>query len=138
MNISFFGLGYVGCVGSVCFAKLGHKVVGIDVSQNKVNLINEGRPTIIEKDIAELCREVVDAGRLTATTDAEEAVRATDISFVTVGTPSSKEGHLNLEYIYNVARQIGEALRHKDTFHTVVIRSTVMPGTNRRATLTSL
>lgn len=132
MNISFFGLGYVGCVGSVCFAKLGHKVIGVDVSQNKVNLINGGRPTIIEKDIAELCREVVDAGRLKATTCAEEAVKATDISFVTVGTPSSKEGHLNLEYIYNVARQIGEALKHKDTFHTVVIRSTVIPGTNRR------
>lgn len=132
MNISIFGLGYVGCVGSACFASMGHKVVGVDVSPTKVNLINSGRPTIIEKDIEELCRRGHESGLLTATQSADEAVAATDISFIAVGTPSTGHGHLDLSYIFGVAEQIGRALADKDTFHTVCIRSTVMPGTNRK------
>lgn len=132
MNISIFGLGYVGCVGAACCAKLGHKVVGVDVSQNKVNLINAGRPTIIEKDIDALCMEAHERGLLSATTDGNQAVQETDISFIVVGTPSSPEGHLNLQYIYSCAEEIGEALRTKETFHIVAIRSTVLPGTNQR------
>lgn len=130
MDISIFGLGYVGCVGAACFAHMGHNVVGCDVSADKVALINAGRPTIIERDIDELCRQGHESGRMRATTDAKEAVAATDISFIAVGTPSTPHGHLNLDYIYAVARQIGEALRDKDTFHIVAIRSTVIPGTN--------
>lgn len=132
MNISIFGLGYVGCVGAACCAKLGHNVIGVDVSANKVRLINAGRPTIIEKDIEELCRLGHESGRLRATADASEAVLGSEISFIAVGTPSTKEGHLNLEYIYTVARQIGEALRAKDDFHIIAIRSTVLPGTNEK------
>ena len=132
MNISIFGLGYVGCVGAACLAHMGHKVTGVDVSATKVNLINSGRPTIIERDIEDLCRTAHEQKRLSATTDVEAAIAATDISFVAVGTPSTHEGHLNLEYIYQVARQIGEALAHKDTFHIIAIRSTVLPGTNAR------
>ena len=132
MNISIFGLGYVGCVGAACCAKLGHKVMGVDVSQNKVNLINAGRPTIIEKDIDTLCMEAHERGLLSATTDGNQAVQETDISFIVVGTPSSPEGHLNLQYIYSCAEEIGEALRTKETFHIVAIRSTVLPGTNQR------
>lgn len=132
MNISIFGLGYVGCVGAACCAKLGHKVTGVDVSENKVNLIKAGRPTIIEKDIEELCKEGHDKGLLTATTDAVEAVMNSEISFIVVGTPSSPEGHLNLNYIFGVAREIGEALKGKDSFHIVAIRSTVLPGTNEK------
>lgn len=132
MNISIFGLGYVGCVGAACFASMGHKVIGVDVSPVKVNLINSGRPTIIERDIEELCRRGHEAGLLSATSDAREAVHATDISFIAVGTPGSGHGHLDLSYIYGVAREIGEALRDKDGFHIVAIRSTVMPGTNRK------
>lgn len=144
MNISIFGLGYVGCVGAACLAKLGHHVIGVDVNENKVRLINEGKPTIIEEGIAELCAEAHTSGRLSATTDVREAVHATDVSFIVVGTPSSKEGHLNLNYIYTVARQIGEALRdkvggifnlgaqHSELKHIVAIRSTVLPGTNER------
>lgn len=82
MNISIFGLGYVGCVGAACFASMGHKVTGVDVSANKVDLINSGRPTIIERDIEELCRKGHEAGLLSATTDVEEAVCSTDISFI--------------------------------------------------------
>ncbi len=143
MNISIFGLGYVGCVGAACLAKLGHHVIGVDVNENKVRLINEGKPTIIEEGIAELCAEAHAAGRMSATTDVHEAVHQTDVSFIVVGTPSSKEGHLNLNYIYAVARQIGEALKDKggkelksegmkELRHIVAIRSTVLPGTNER------
>ena len=132
MNISIFGLGYVGCVGAACCAKLGHHVIGNDVSENKVNLINQGKPTIIEAEIDELVKEAHDKGLLEATMDYHYAVHNSEVSFIVVGTPSSKEGHLNLNYIYNVARQIGEALRDKNDFHIVAIRSTVLPGTNKK------
>lgn len=132
MKISIFGLGYVGCVGAACLAKLGHHVIGVDVNENKVRLMQEGKPTIIEEGIAELCQEAHNAERMTATTDVNEAVQNTDVSFIVVGTPSSKEGHLNLNYIYIVAKQIGEALKHKNAFHIVAIRSTVLPGTNEK------
>lgn len=144
MRISIFGLGYVGCVGAACLAKLGHRVVGVDVNENKVRLINEGKPTIIEEGIAELCAEAHEKGLMRATTDVKEAVLNTDVSFIVVGTPSSKEGHLNLNYIFAVARQIGEALASKSKIcnlqskiggtlrHIVAIRSTVLPGTNEK------
>lgn len=132
MRISIFGMGYVGCVGAACCAKLGHHVVGVDVSAHKVELINSGRPTIIEKDIEELVKAAHDEGKLEATTDVAYAVQNSEISFIAVGTPSSKEGHLNLNYIYKVAAQIGEALKDKAEFHIVAIRSTVLPGTNER------
>ena len=137
MNISIFGLGYVGCVGAACLAKLGHRVVGVDVNENKVRLINEGKPTIIEEGIAELCAEAHAKGLMSATMDVREAVHGTDVSFIVVGTPSSKEGHLNLNYIYKVAEQIGAALSDKPANkdglrHIVAIRSTVLPGTNER------
>lgn len=140
MNISIFGLGYVGCVGAACLAKLGHRVIGVDVNENKVRLINEGKPTIIEEGIAELCAEAHEKGLMSATTDVRAAVHATEVSFIVVGTPSSKEGHLNLSYIYAVAKQIGEALCDKELTsegvnelrHIVAIRSTVLPGTNEK------
>ena len=132
MRISIFGMGYVGCVGSACCAKLGHHVIGVDVSEHKVELINSGRPTIIEKDLEELVCKAHEEGALEATTDVDYAVKNSEISFIAVGTPSSKEGHLNLNYIYRVAEQIGAAIRDKDEFHIVAIRSTVLPGTNQR------
>ena len=115
MKISIFGLGYVGCVGAACLAKLGHQVIGVDVNENKVRLMNEGKPTIIEEGIAELCAEAHEKGLMRATTDVKDAVMNTDVSFIVVGTPSSPQGHLNLNYIYAVAKQIGEALRSKKT-----------------------
>ncbi len=130
MNISFFGLGYVGCVGAACCAKLGHHVIGNDISKNKVNLINQGRPTIIEAEIEQLVKEAHDKGLLEATIDYHYAVHNSEISFIVVGTPSTREGHLNLNYVYSVARQIGKAMRDKKDFHIVAIRSTVLPGTN--------
>ena len=144
MKISIFGLGYVGCVGAACLAKLGHQVIGVDVNENKVNLMNQGKPTIIEEGIAELCAEAHEKGLMRATMDVKEAVMNTEVSFIVVGTPSSKEGHLNLNYIYAVAKQIGEALRGKELrcegvnelmgglYHIIAIRSTVLPGTNEK------
>ena len=128
-SISVFGLGYVGCVSAACFANDGHRVVGVDVSQAKVDQINAGLSTIVEEGIADLVASVVKSGLLVATTSVTEAVHATDVSLVCVGTPSRANGSIDLKYIVRVAEQIGEAVRAKGRWHTVVIRSTVMPGT---------
>lgn len=132
MDISIFGLGYVGCVSLGCLAQNGHNVIGVDVNEQKVELINKGKPTIIEKDIDKIISDQHDAKRIRATTDFKDAVINSDLSIICVGTPSTPEGHLNLEYIFKVAKEIGEALRDKNSFHTVVIRSTVLPGTNEK------
>jgi GDP-mannose 6-dehydrogenase len=129
MNISIFGLGYVGCVSLGCLAQNGHKVIGVDVNQNKVDLINLGKPTIIETQIDRIIREQHINGNISASTDVNMAVLNTEISIIAVGTPSSEKGHLNLQYIFKVAENIGRALREKEEFHIVAIRSTVMPGT---------
>lgn len=129
MNISIFGLGYVGCVSLGCLAKNGHFVTGVDVSELKVDQINSGQATIIENGIQELIFEQRQAKRIDATTDPIDAMLKTQISIVAVGTPGSDRGHLNLQYIFNVAEDIGRGLAQKDGFHIVAIRSTVMPGT---------
>ena len=128
-SVSVFGLGYVGCVSSACFAREGHTVIGVDVNPTKVALVNSGRSTIVEEGIAELVANVVTSGRLRATTSVREAVHATEISLVCVGTPSASNGALDLSYVERVCFEIGEALRDKAGFHTIVIRSTVLPGT---------
>ena len=132
MNISIFGLGYVGCVSLGCLAKNGHHIIGVDVVDNKINLINKGKPTIIEKDIDIIIENQWREGRVSATKNYSEAVAKTDVSIICVGTPSTPEGHLNLNYIYQTAEQIGEALKQKNDFHVIVIRSTVLPGTNKK------
>ncbi|MDG1901173.1 MAG: nucleotide sugar dehydrogenase [Bacteroidales bacterium] len=132
MKISIFGLGYVGCVSLGCLAKNGYQVIGVDISSTKVNLINQGKPTIIERDIDTIISEQYKIGTISATDDFKYAIRNSDLSIICVGTPSTDEGHLNLDYIYNTAKQIGEALNDKSDFHTVAIRSTVLPGTNQK------
>ena len=132
MNISIFGLGYVGCVGMGCLASQGHKIIGVDVSDKKVELINQGVPTIVEKDIDKLIMDGHKKGMVSATKDFVKAVHSSDISFICVGTPYSDNGHLDLTYIMKTAEQIGEALKEKTGFHVVVIRSTVFPGTNEK------
>jgi GDP-mannose 6-dehydrogenase len=129
MKISVFGLGYVGAVSCACFAKDGHQIIGVDVSEHKVALINEGKSPIVEKDLDEYISEGVKSERIRATTDVKAAVLGSDVSIVCVGTPSQLNGNIDLSYIYKVCLQIGEALKDKKTFHTVAIRSTVVPGT---------
>jgi GDP-mannose 6-dehydrogenase len=129
MNISIFGLGYVGCVSLGCLAKNGHNVIGVDTNPDKVGQINSGKATIIEKDIDKIIAEQLSAGRIQATTDTNLAVKGSEISIVAVGTPSTNKGHLDLQHIFNVAENIGEVLKHKNTMHIIAIRSTIMPGT---------
>ena len=122
-------MGYVGCVSAGCLAKKGHKVIGVDTNQIKVDQINSGKPTIIEKDIGEIIFQHKNSGNLCATTNGKEAVLNSEISIIAVGTPSSEKGHLNLEFIFKVAENIARALKEKEAFHIIAIRSTVMPGT---------
>lgn len=130
MNIAVFGLGYVGCVGIGCLAQNGHHIVGVDTNSDKIDLINKGLPTIIEKDIDTILSEQWKLGRISATADYHQAVRETDAAFICVGTPSLPTGQLNLEFVYQTAGQIGEAIKDKKGFYIVAIRSTVFPGTN--------
>ncbi len=129
MDISIFGLGYVGCVSLGCLAQNGHNVIGVDVSKDKVEQINRGEATIIEKDIDVIIKQQHEAGRISATTEHREAILNSEVSIVAVGTPSSPQGHLNLDYIFLVASNIGKVLKDKSAFHVVAIRSTVLPGT---------
>lgn len=129
MKISVFGLGYVGTVSAGCFANDGHDVVGVDPVQTKVDLINNGDSPIIEAQIGEIIAAAVASGNLHATADPFEAIQATELSFVCVGTPSQTNGNLDLRYIRRICEQIGSALREKAAHHTIVIRSTILPGT---------
>ena len=129
MKISIFGLGYVGTVSAGCLARDGHDVIGVDPVRTKVELINAGQSPIIEADIAEIIAAAVKSGRLRATDDQDEAIRQTELSFVCVGTPSQPNGNLDLTFIRRVCELIGKALRNKSARHTVVNRSTILPGT---------
>src|SRR5437667_906979 len=129
LSISLFGLGYVGSVSAACFAHMGHKVTGVDISRTKVEMLDSGRSPIIEARMDELVSEANKGCRLHATTDSIAAVLASDVSFVCVGTPSLRSGKLDLSHVEHVSREIGTALKQKSSFHTVVLRSTVLPGT---------
>jgi len=132
MNISIFGLGYVGTVSIACLSDAGHKVVGVDVNTVKVNLINEGKSTIVEKDLDNYIRNGFEKGLISATNNSYSAVIETDIGFICVGTPNTDKGHLDMAFIMNVCEEIGDAIKYKQTFFTVVIRSTVNIGTNQK------
>jgi len=129
MNISVFGLGYVGAVCCAVFVKNGNTVIGVDVNSTKVDLINKGQSSIVEKGLDDLILKAVEKNRLRATIDPLDATLNSDISILCVGTPSQLSGKIDLTYVYNVVQQIAKSLIEKDTFHTIVIRSTVAPGT---------
>jgi len=138
MRVSIFGLGYVGAVSCGCFAHDGMEVIGVDVNADKVRMINEGCSPIIEEGIGELIADAVRKGTLRATTDAREAILATDISIISVGTPSLPNGGANLNAVERVCEQIGAAITEKAAKHVVVVRSTVMPGTVRQLVVPAL
>ncbi|HEY3007303.1 MAG TPA: nucleotide sugar dehydrogenase [Micromonosporaceae bacterium] len=129
MKVSVFGLGYVGCVSAACLAARGHEVVGVDVNPVKIDLIRGGLAPVVEERIGELTADVVRSGALRATTDVEDAIAATETSLVCVGTPSAPNGSLSTAYLERVAEQIGSALADLGRRHTVVFRSTMLPGT---------
>jgi GDP-mannose 6-dehydrogenase len=138
MKVSVFGLGYVGSVSAASFAADGHTVVGVDVNPDKVDSLNGGRSPIVEKGLDALIRDNAANGRLRATTNTGDAVSSTDLSLICVGTPSRRNGSLDLTYLERVAEQIGEALREKDSYHVVVVRSTVLPGTTHDVVIPAL
>jgi GDP-mannose 6-dehydrogenase len=129
VRISIFGLGYVGCVSAACLADAEHEVVGVDVNPTKVDIVNQGRSPVIEPGLEELIKSATAKERLRATTDAAQAVAATDFSMVCVGTPGRPNGSLDLRAMKHVCQQLGAALELKRRYHLVVIRSTVLPGT---------
>ena len=138
MKISVFGLGYVGTVCAGCLAAEGHEIVGVDPVQVKVDFINQGHSPIVEPEIDEIIARDTKTGRIRATTDPIKAVMESELSFVCVGTPSQPNGNLDLRFIRRICEQIGEALRTKDVYHTVVIRSTILPGTMHKVVIPTL
>ena len=129
MKVSVFGLGYVGSVSAASFAADGHEVVGVDVNADKVEAVNAGRSPIVEPGLDDLLARGVADGRIRATLDTADAVQSSEVSLLCVGTPSRKNGSLDLSYLERVSEQIGAALRDKAAYHVVVVRSTVLPGT---------
>lgn len=138
MKISIFGLGYVGAVSAGCLASDGHTVIGVDPNKTKVDLINEGNSPIIEKDIGDMIARTVASGRLRATLDVRDAVLSSDISLICVGTPSQLNGNLDLSHVRKVCQEIGHAIREKSSFHVVVARSTMLPGSMRAVVIPAL
>src|SRR5262245_31589872 len=138
MKVSVFGLGYVGSVSAASFAHDGHEVVGVDVNPDKVAAVNAGHSPIVEPGLDRLLAQAVADGRLRATVDTAEAVAASEATPVCVGTPSRKNGSLDLTYLERVSEQIGTALRDKPTYHVVVVRSTVLPGTTHGVIIPAL
>ena len=129
MRISVVGIGYVGAVSAACLARDGHSVVCADPNSRKVGQTRLGVAPVLEPGLSELMRAEVASGRLSATTSTAEAVRDTEVSLVCVGTPSAPNGALDTQYVLRCAEEIGEALKHKQARKSVVVRSTLLPGT---------
>jgi GDP-mannose 6-dehydrogenase len=138
MKVSVFGLGYVGSVSAAMLASDGHDVIGVDLNPDKVAAINAGASPIVEPGLGEALQDVVRQGRLRATTSTDDAVRNSEISLICVGTPSRRNGSLDLGYVERVAGEIGGALREVDHYHVVVVRSTVLPGTTHDIVIPAL
>ena len=129
MNISIFGLGYVGAVSLACLARDGHRVTGVDVDETKLAQIAAGKTPVVEEGMIELMAKVAASGRVAVTTDVRRAVHASDVSFICVGTPSAPNGSQDQSALLRIARELGTALRDKRSPHVFVFRSTVVPGT---------
>src|SRR5258708_33223794 len=137
-SVSVFGLGYVGSVTAACLAHKGSRVLGVDVNPAKVEILDSGRSPILEPGLREIVENSNRSCRLHATTDVSAAILQTEISFISVGTPSQRNGKLDLSGIERVCTEIGEALRKKEAFHWVGLRSTVLPGTTESVAVPAL
>jgi GDP-mannose 6-dehydrogenase len=138
MRVSVFGLGYVGCVTAACLARDGHEVIGVDANPEKVAMIEAARSPIVEPGLGDVLADVVAAGRLRGTVSGEEAVRNSEIALICVGTPGRASGELDTRSVEQVGREIGHALRDRAGSYTVVLRSTVLPGTTERVLVPGL
>lgn len=138
MDISIFGLGYVGAVSAACLADKGHYVIGVDPNKTKVDLVNAGKAVIIEPELKEMTARAVTNGYLRATHSVSDAILNSDLSFICVGTPSQKNNSLDLQYIKRICEQIGQILKEKDGHHIIVCRSTMFPGSIRNVVIPTL
>jgi GDP-mannose 6-dehydrogenase len=134
-RVTVLGLGYVGCVTAACLAELGHRVVGVDTDEFKVRSVLDGQAPFYEPGLEALVRKNREAGRLSASTSLEEALQASDIALIAVGTPSERNGNLDLRQLARVAEQIGAALAERTRPFVVAVRSTVFPGTCEQAVI---
>ena len=128
MNVSIFGLGYVGMVNIACLSKLGHKIIGVDVKQQKVDLVKSGKSTVFEPLMDEYLKEGMSKGLITATINVEEAIIESEIALICVGTPSDTSGNVNMSYIVNTTLDIATEIKKTDKSFTIVYRSTIPPG----------
>jgi len=131
-RLSFFGLGYVGLTTAACFASKGFQVICFDVDKAKVNAVNRGELPFHEPGLDKLTKSSVNRGLLKATSDFKEAILKSDITFITVGTPSKEDGSIDLTYIREASKMIGRALKTKSDWHLVVVKSTVIPTTTEK------
>lgn len=138
MSISIFGLGYVGVVTAACLASRGHRIIGIDVNQTKIEMLNDGISPIIENGLPEYLKEGKDKGLISATNNVKEAINQTDFSIICVGTPSSSNGSLNTKSIEKVSDEIGKCIMEKSGKHILIYRSTMLPGTMREIVIPNL
>jgi len=132
-KITIIGTGYVGLVSGACFASLGHNVICVDVDRKKVDLINKSISPIYEKGLTELLKKNKD--KITATTDYQYAIQNSDVTFICVGTPSKKTGEIDLTYIKKSSEAVAREIKNKKSFHVVVVKSTVVPGTTSKVVL---
>ena len=129
IKISIFGIGYVGCILTAGYSHFGFNVTGVDIDKKKLDFINNGKSPVIEKDIDGYIQKGKKANLITATQDVKYAILITDISFITVGTPSAENGEINLRYTIRVCEDIADALKEKEKYHLLVFKSTLFPGT---------
>jgi len=129
MKISVIGSGYAGLVNAAGFAHIGNQVTCVDIDQKKIDQINNGISPIFEEDLEDILKDSLKKGNLKATTDIKTAIEQTDLTFIAVGTPSNEDGSINLKYIETVSKDIGNILKNKDTYHLIIVKSTVVPGT---------
>ena len=129
MDISIFGLGYVGAVSLACLARDGHRVVGVDVDQTKLDLIVAGKTPVVEEGMVQLMANAVASGRVSVTRDTRDAMMRTELSLICVGTPSAPNGSQDQTAMLRLAKDLGAAMREKTAPHVFVFRSTLVPGT---------
>ncbi len=129
MKVTLFGLGYVGSVTATCLAARGHDVIGVDTDPGKVAVLASGKSPVVEPGLDELVARVIGSGKLRATTSIAEGLEDSDLSLVCVGTPSGTGGATDLSYVRRVITEIGTQIADSTRPHTVVVRSTVPPGT---------
>ena len=133
MKISVFGLGYVGTISAACLAQMGHEVIGVDVNPAKIRMIGQGQAPVMEAEIGRIIAEQTKLERFKATDDGARAFAQTDLSLICVGTPGKENGAIDLTYVQRVFEEIGDYLTSKVSFHWIVLRSTVLPGTTEQA-----